>query len=68
MKKILLGGLALVVVVAAGAGLYFKREIDRASFAAGLFNGAEQYENFNRMAELYPVNTMTASETPFDFP
>jgi CubicO group peptidase (beta-lactamase class C family) len=68
MKKMILGGIAFVLVVAIGAGLYFKREIDRAAFAAGLFNGSEQYENFNRLADLYPVNTMTASETPFDFP
>jgi CubicO group peptidase (beta-lactamase class C family) len=68
MKKILLGGLAFVVVAVVGTGLYFKREIDRASFAAGLFNGSEQYENFNRLADLYPVNTMKASEAPFDFP
>jgi len=67
MKKILFGGLAAVVVVAVGAGLYFKREIDRASFAASLFSGAEQYENFNRMAEMFPVATMPATETPFEF-
>ena len=67
MKKILFGGLAAVVVVAVGAGLYFKREIDRASFAASLFSGAEQYENFNRMAAMFPVATMPATETPFEF-
>eukprot|EP00439_Symbiodinium_sp_Y106_P088809 s1_g1345.t1 len=68
MKKIILGGLAVILVVAVGTGLYFKREIDRARFAATLFNGSEQYENFNRLAELYPVSTMKASEDPFDFP
>ena len=67
MKKVILGGLALVVVVAAGVGLYFKREIDRASFAASLFSGAEQYENFNRMADMFPVGTMPAAATPFQF-
>lgn len=68
MKKIILGGLAVILVVAIGAGLYFKREIDRARFAATLFDGSEQYENFNRLADLYPVSTMKASEVPFDFP
>ncbi len=68
MKKVILGGLAALIVVVAGVGFYFQREIDRAAFAATLFSGAEQYENFNRLAELYPVSTMTASETPFDFP
>lgn len=67
MKKVILGSLALVVVAAAGAGLYFKREIDRASFAASLFSGAEQYENFNRMADMFPVGTMPAAATPFQF-
>jgi len=67
MKKILLGVGALVLVIAVGTGLYFKREIERAAFAATLFSGAEQYENFNRVAELYPVSTMKASQTPFEF-
>ncbi len=68
MKKIIFGSVALVLMVAIGAGLYFKRDIDRARTIAGLFNGSEQYENFNRMADLFPVNTMTASDVPFDFP
>jgi len=67
MKKILLGAGALVLVIAVSTGLYFKREIDRAAFAASLFSGAEQYENFNRVADLYPVSTMRESETPFEF-
>lgn len=68
MKKILLGAGAFILVLAIGAGLYFKREIDRAQFAATLFSGAEQYENFNRLAELYPVTTMEAAPESFDFP
>ncbi len=68
VKKILIGGVALIVVGAAVAGLYFKQEIDRLAFATTLFNGSEQYENFNRMAELYPVNKMEKSDDPFDFP
>ncbi|MBO6544644.1 MAG: serine hydrolase [Alphaproteobacteria bacterium] len=67
MKKILIGAGALVLVVAIGAGLYFKREIERASFAATLFSGAEQYENFANIANMFPVATMSASRTPFQF-
>ncbi len=67
MKKILLGAAAFIVVAALGTGLYFKREIERATFAASLFSGAEQYENFNRMAEMFPVATMPAAPVVFEF-
>ncbi|MEQ9519846.1 MAG: serine hydrolase [Parvibaculum sp.] len=68
MRKYVYGLLALLVVVGVATGLYFKREIERASFAASLFSGAEQYEYFNRLADLYPVATMKAAQTPFEFP
>lgn len=67
MKKILIGAGALVLVAAIGGGLYFKREIERASFAAGLFSGAEQYENFANIANMFPVSTMSPAGEPFEF-
>ncbi|MCP4005215.1 MAG: serine hydrolase [bacterium] len=67
MKKLGLGVLVLLVVIVA-VGLYYKREVDRAAWALTLFSGAEQYENFNRLAEFYPVSTMRAAPEPFDFP
>lgn len=67
MKKLGLGVLVLLAIAGA-VGLYYKREVDRAAFALTLFSGAEQYENFNRLAELYPVSTMRAAEEPFEFP
>ena len=66
-KKIILGALALVIVAAGIGFLIYKRELDRLSFASSLFTGAEQYENFGRMADMFPVATMHAAETPFEF-
>lgn len=67
MKKLGMAVAVLVVVVLA-IGLYYEREVDRAAFSLTLFSGAEQYENFSRMAELFPVSTMRASPEPVDFP
>jgi CubicO group peptidase (beta-lactamase class C family) len=36
-------------------------------FVATLFTGVEQDENFGRVAEYFPVSTMTRSPEPFDF-
>jgi CubicO group peptidase (beta-lactamase class C family) len=67
MKKYLLIGLAVVIVIGIGLGVSYKKDIDRLTYGLTLFSGAEQYENFNRMAEIYPVTTMTASAKPFQF-
>lgn len=67
-KKIILGVLALLVIAVGGAALLYKREIDRLAFAATFFSGAEQYENFARMKELFPHTTMEAAKTPYIFP
>ena len=40
----------------------------RLLFFASLFTGAEQYENFNRIVELTPTSSLTASSRPYDFP
>ena len=67
MKKKLLIGAVAIAAIAGGAYTYFNSEIDRASTVATLFTGEEQYENFNRMAEMFPHVTMKASATPFQF-
>ncbi|EAW31773.1 hypothetical protein GP2143_04965 [marine gamma proteobacterium HTCC2143] len=67
MKKYLLIGLGCVVVVGIGLGISYKKNLDRMAYGLTLFSGAEQYENFNRMEEIYPVTTMTASAEPFEF-
>jgi hypothetical protein len=59
----------LAVALGAGIGSYlYWQELNRISFAASLFSGAEQYENFNRMAELYPTAIMSAARQPYEFP
>ena len=66
-RKILLTGLCLLVAMA-GVAYMLKNEIDRGLVVSTLFTGAEQYENFNRMAELFPSTTMTAAPVPYEFP
>lgn len=68
MKKIVVMGL-LGVVISASVSLYlFKGTISRVALSTSLFSGDEQYEYFNRLAEIFPVSTMNASLEPFDFP
>ena len=40
----------------------------RLGFVGSLFRGGEQYENFNRMKEIFPYQTIRASDEPFVFP
>ncbi|GAA6154571.1 serine hydrolase [Pyruvatibacter sp. HU-CL02332] len=68
MKKYLIGGAAAIIVIGAVAYAFLADNIDRASTIATLFSGAEQYENFNRMDEMFPVNAVAASTAPYDFP
>lgn len=45
------------------------RKIDeRPAFVGSLFSGAEQYENFNRLKDIFPHHTITASPNPYVFP
>ena len=41
---------------------------ERMAFVTSLFSGVEQYETFNRLAEIFPHNTIRASDSPFEFP
>lgn len=61
--------LMIAVVAAAGCAQEEPQQLDDGrQFFATLFTGAEQYENFNRISELLPTSTMTASSAPYDFP
>ncbi len=40
---------------------------DRLTFVDSLFKGGEQYKNFNRLKELFPSYTISASPTPYVF-
>ena len=57
-----------VVVLAILSVLLLRTELQRASFALTLFSGEEQYENFNRVAELFPTSVMSPAPAPYDFP
>lgn len=41
---------------------------ERMGFVTSLFTGVEQYESFNRLAEIYPHHVIKASTKPFVFP
>ncbi len=68
MKKTILWGLGLLVLAVAVLFFSFRDRIDRASTVATLFTGAEQYENFNRMDEMFPSSTLVPAPTPLQFP
>jgi len=67
MKEVILWSVVTLVLVGSGLGYFYKRNLDRVAFVGTLFTGVEQYENFNRLAEIYPVSTMTASSNRFEF-
>ncbi|NND68933.1 MAG: beta-lactamase family protein [Halioglobus sp.] len=67
MKKLLVVVGVLLSMVAVVV-LLFPNPLQRARFAATLFSGAEQYANFNRVADLFPTSTMAASPNPHEFP
>lgn len=41
---------------------------ERMAFVTSLFSGVEQYEQFNRLADVFPHHVMKASDTPYVFP
>lgn len=67
MKKRLIGGALALVAIAVGM-LVHERGVDRLLMGVTLFHGVEQYDNFNRAAELFPASTMRQSEQPRQFP
>lgn len=60
--------LLALLVIGLVLGLLYRQEIRRALYQGSLFSGAEQAQNFVRQADYYPVNRMTASDSPFQFP
>ena len=67
MKKYFVIGILCVLVVGGMVGLAYKQQLDRLAYGLTLFSGAEQYENFNRLSEIFPTTKMTASVSPFEF-
>ncbi|CAM3687258.1 serine hydrolase domain-containing protein [Parendozoicomonas haliclonae] len=68
MKKKLLGITAAVSVAGGALTLNYWDSIQRMYFVGTLFTGEEQYQNFARVKELFPVSTMEAPEQPKTFP
>ncbi len=67
MKKNILRGLALIIIIGLVVGVMFKPNIDRFLMVSSLFTGAEQYDNFPRSADLFPHSTMPAASNPQSF-
>ena len=68
MKRFI-GSTLLVAVLALCVGGYVYRDrVERFYFAATLFSGMEQYENFPRLREIFPTSTMPAAAQPYRFP
>ena len=68
MKKIIA---VIAVLVLVGIGvlvIIYKPNLERMELTATLFTGAEQYENFARIRDMYPTTTLKASSNPYDFP
>ena len=41
---------------------------ERMQFVESMFTGVEQYQSFNRLAEIFPHHVIHASSSPFSFP
>lgn len=65
-RKLAICGLALAMLVGAGDPVApsGNRASTRAEFVGSLFTGKEQYENFSRISELFPVAQVAASTRP----
>tara|TARA_R110002072_G_scaffold46082_10_gene127993 strand:+ start:23212 stop:24423 length:1212 start_codon:yes stop_codon:yes gene_type:complete len=68
MKKLVIGVVLLVVLGAGVLVFVYKPNLERMELTATLFTGAEQYESFPRIREMYPTTELTASPTPYEFP
>ncbi|NRA10167.1 MAG: serine hydrolase, partial [Myxococcales bacterium] len=68
MRKWILGAILVLLVVAGGAAILYRQELSRLAFATSLFSGAEQYESFGRIAELFPTARMRAPRRAISFP
>jgi CubicO group peptidase (beta-lactamase class C family) len=68
MKKFIGSAVAMLVVAVCAGALIYRDRIERVYFATRLFSGAEQYETFPILREIFPTSTMPASDTPAPFP
>jgi CubicO group peptidase (beta-lactamase class C family) len=66
-KKSMGIGLGVLVIVAVTQWISLGDRITRVQVVSTLFTGAEQWQNFNRMHSMFPVNTMPAAPQPNAF-
>lgn len=67
-KKIVVSIVVILLVATAVMSVRHTPTIGRASMVGTLFTGTEQYDNFNRIQDLYPTTTLTVSAAPIPFP
>jgi len=65
MKKSTIIGISACVILAI-VYIKYKPNYDRLTFMTTVFTGVEQYENFSRIKDIFPVTTMKASSTPYE--
>lgn len=63
LQKISIAALVIAIVTGLTACAMFDR-IQRLQYATSLFSGKEQYENFSKVPDMFPVSTVSASATP----
>ena len=66
-KKLIMGILALGMITTLSACAVMDR-VQRLQYATSLFSGKEQYDNFARIPEMFPVSTVTAVSSSHDWP
>jgi CubicO group peptidase (beta-lactamase class C family) len=67
MKKILVV-LMILTGLAGALVLFYWQNIERMRYVSSLFTGAEQYEMFNRVKDMFPVTELKPSTKPYQFP
>lgn len=65
-KKIKLIG-ATLLIVTGGLTVLMTDKVKRLSYATSLFSGKEQYENFAKVPDMFPVTTLKPADTPHEW-
>jgi len=65
--KFVFGTIALITIAGLSACAAFDR-VQRLQYATSLFSGKEQYQNFARIPDMFPVSSVMPSEVSKDWP
>jgi len=66
--RIALSIVGILLVAGLLTGWVYRSNIQRLFFVSSLFSGREQYDRFNRIADLFPHTTMTVSPKTYVWP